>query len=244
VGAENPVTAFDQRLRHQRTLRSQRGRSVPRRHPWHRSKRSRRADPGADGDLADGERHSHTRSLVGSSLTAVDLAELTRVELGFTLVLGAAAGGLVLFLGLAERRRSFAILTALGATGRQLRGLVACHCPSVNLRASPAAVVELNPATGANACPARSARWRSNPIRKSSPASCAAAIPTSNSPPVNPRSRTLIGPIAASNSLIMSRRSTNSVTATIPESRVNDGSGAPSRTRRRNRAISRTLPTR
>jgi putative ABC transport system permease protein len=67
---------------------------------------------------------AHTRSLVGSSLTAVDLAGLTRVELGFALVLAAAAGGLVLFLGLAERRRSFAILTALGATGRQLRGLV------------------------------------------------------------------------------------------------------------------------
>ena len=47
---------------------------------------------------------AHTRSRVGSSLTAVDLAGLTTVELGFALVLAAAAGGLVLFLGLAERR--------------------------------------------------------------------------------------------------------------------------------------------
>jgi len=54
----------------------------------------------------------------------------------------------------------------------------------------------------------------------------------------------LIFPIAASNSLIMFRWSTSSVTATIPENRVNLGSGAPIRTRRRNRAISRTLPTR
>jgi putative ABC transport system permease protein len=67
---------------------------------------------------------AHTRSLVGSSLTAVDLAGLTRVELGFALILAAASGGLVLFLGLAERRRTFAITTALGATRRQLRGLV------------------------------------------------------------------------------------------------------------------------
>jgi putative ABC transport system permease protein len=67
---------------------------------------------------------AHTRSVVGSSLTAVDLAGLTAVELGFALVLAAAAGGLVLFLGLAERRRTYAIASALGATPRQLRGLV------------------------------------------------------------------------------------------------------------------------
>jgi putative ABC transport system permease protein len=70
---------------------------------------------------------AHTRSRVGSSLTAVDLAGLTRVELAFALVLAAAAGGLVLFLGLTERRRTFAIATALGATRRQLRGLVAAE---------------------------------------------------------------------------------------------------------------------
>jgi hypothetical protein len=54
----------------------------------------------------------------------------------------------------------------------------------------------------------------------------------------------LIGPIAASNSWIMFSRSINSVTAAIPENRVTDGSGAPTRTRRRTRQISRTLPTR
>lgn len=67
---------------------------------------------------------AHTRSRVGSSLTAVDLAGLTRVELTFALLLAAAAGGLVLFLGLTERRRTFTIATALGATRGQLRGLV------------------------------------------------------------------------------------------------------------------------
>jgi len=118
-----------------------------------------------------------------------------------------------------------------------------CHCPPVNLRANPAAAVEPNPGTGASTCPAASARWRSNPTKKSSPTSCAAAIPTSNCPPVNPRSRTSIGPTVASNSPIMSRRSTNSVTATVPDTGANDRSGAPTHTRRRNRPISRTLPT-
>jgi putative ABC transport system permease protein len=65
-----------------------------------------------------------TRGRVGSSLTAVDLAGLTRVELGFALVLATAAGGLVLALGLGERRRSFAIARALGADRRQLRSFV------------------------------------------------------------------------------------------------------------------------
>jgi putative ABC transport system permease protein len=64
------------------------------------------------------------RSAVGSSLTSVDLAGLTSVELAFALVLAAAAGGLVFALGLSERRRSFAIASALGASHRQLRGLV------------------------------------------------------------------------------------------------------------------------
>jgi putative ABC transport system permease protein len=64
------------------------------------------------------------RQTVGSSLTAVDLAGLTRVELTFALIMAVAAGGLVFGLGLAERRRTFAIVTALGATGRQLRGMI------------------------------------------------------------------------------------------------------------------------
>jgi len=64
------------------------------------------------------------RSSVGSSLTSVDLAGLTRVELIFALILAAAAGGLVFALGLVERRRSYAIATALGASRMQLGALV------------------------------------------------------------------------------------------------------------------------
>lgn len=61
------------------------------------------------------------RGLVGSSLTSVDLSRLTRLELAFALLIAAAAGGLVLGLGLSERRQSVAIATALGASRRQVR---------------------------------------------------------------------------------------------------------------------------
>ena len=57
---------------------------------------------------------------IGSSLTAVDLHGLTTLELAFALPLVAGALGLVFALGLAERRRNFAILLALGANARQL----------------------------------------------------------------------------------------------------------------------------
>lgn len=58
--------------------------------------------------------------LIGSSLTAVDLDGLTRLELGLSILMVASATGLILALGLADRRRTFAILSALGAKPRQL----------------------------------------------------------------------------------------------------------------------------
>jgi putative ABC transport system permease protein len=67
---------------------------------------------------------TQTRGTVGTSLTSVDLAGLTRIELVFAVLLAAGAGGLVLALGLAERRRTFAIATVLGATRERLRGMV------------------------------------------------------------------------------------------------------------------------
>lgn len=59
-----------------------------------------------------------------SSLTAIDLSGLTRLELAFAFVLAIGATGLVLALGLAERRRTFAIASALGARTRQLAAFV------------------------------------------------------------------------------------------------------------------------
>jgi putative ABC transport system permease protein len=64
------------------------------------------------------------RHVVGSNLTAVELSGLTRIELGFALVLAAAATGLALGLGFQERRRTFAIASALGARRGQLGGFV------------------------------------------------------------------------------------------------------------------------
>jgi putative ABC transport system permease protein len=59
-----------------------------------------------------------------SALTAIDLSGLTRLELFFAVVMGAAASGLMLLLGFAERRRMFAIAHALGASARQLASFV------------------------------------------------------------------------------------------------------------------------
>jgi putative ABC transport system permease protein len=64
------------------------------------------------------------RQVAASSLTAVDLAGLTRVELGFALALGAAACGVLVGLDLAERRRSFAITRALGGRDGQVAAFV------------------------------------------------------------------------------------------------------------------------
>jgi putative ABC transport system permease protein len=61
-----------------------------------------------------------TQTLISSSLTAVDLHRLTRLELGFAVLLIAGIAGIVLGLNLTERQRSFAILTALGARAAQV----------------------------------------------------------------------------------------------------------------------------
>ena len=60
------------------------------------------------------------RLLISSSLTAVSLSALAKLELVFGLALIVAAAGLVLGLGFAERQRTYAILQALGASGGQL----------------------------------------------------------------------------------------------------------------------------
>lgn len=65
-----------------------------------------------------------TQKAISSSLTSVDLHGLTYVELVFAVVLVMAATGLILALGLNERRRSFAILHALGAKSGQLGAFI------------------------------------------------------------------------------------------------------------------------
>ncbi len=62
--------------------------------------------------------------IIASSLTAVDLGRLTTVEIAFAVLLLAAATGLMLFLGFAERRRSAGILSALGASSAEVGGFL------------------------------------------------------------------------------------------------------------------------
>jgi putative ABC transport system permease protein len=61
---------------------------------------------------------------IGSSLTAVDLRGLTSLELAFAVLLVACASGLILALGLAERKKTFATLMVLGAKSKQLGAFV------------------------------------------------------------------------------------------------------------------------
>ena len=69
--------------------------------------------------------------LIGSSLTAVDLSDLTRIELTFALILAIAATGLMLVLGFHDRRRDFAVLTAIGAKPRQLSAFLTAEAAIV-----------------------------------------------------------------------------------------------------------------
>ena len=69
-------------------------------------------------DISEAERSVH------SSLTAISLRGLTRVELSFAVALAAAGAGLVLLLGFDERRRTLAIVVALGARPRHVGAFV------------------------------------------------------------------------------------------------------------------------
>lgn len=62
--------------------------------------------------------------IIGSSLTSVDLSGLTRIELTFAILIAAASAGLMLALGFEDRKRAFAILTAVGAKPGQLTGFL------------------------------------------------------------------------------------------------------------------------
>ena len=67
---------------------------------------------------------NEARATIDSGLTAVSLRGLTRLELIFAVGLAAAGSGLVVALGLEERRRTLAIASALGANKRQLGSFV------------------------------------------------------------------------------------------------------------------------
>ncbi|GAA2323843.1 hypothetical protein GCM10010149_91420 [Nonomuraea roseoviolacea subsp. roseoviolacea] len=89
--------------------------------PPHRVAADLRAKLGPTAKITDVET---SRQVVGSSLTAVDLSGLTAIELGYALALAGLATGLLLVLGFAERRRTYALARVLGATPRQLGSFV------------------------------------------------------------------------------------------------------------------------
>jgi putative ABC transport system permease protein len=64
------------------------------------------------------------QKIISSNLTAINLHGLTRLELFFAVLLVMGSTGLILALGLNERRRNFAILDALGAKSRQLGAFI------------------------------------------------------------------------------------------------------------------------
>ncbi len=72
-----------------------------------------------------------TQQRIGSSLTAVDLRGLTRLELLFAMLFVAASTGLMLALSFADRLRTFAILAALGAQKAQLRAFLAAEAAAI-----------------------------------------------------------------------------------------------------------------
>lgn len=75
----------------------------------------------------------HQKRMILSGLTTVDVTGLTQIELAFALLFAVASTGLVLALGLGERRRTFAIATAVGATPSQLATFVWSEAVLVSL---------------------------------------------------------------------------------------------------------------
>jgi putative ABC transport system permease protein len=67
---------------------------------------------------------SETQHLISSSLTAVDLRRLTTLELAFAVAAVIGVTGLLFGLDIAERRRGFAVLALLGASGREIAGFL------------------------------------------------------------------------------------------------------------------------
>lgn len=68
------------------------------------------------------------QKIINSSLTSVDLHGLTSLELAFAILLLAGSIGLVLALGLAERKRNLAILTVVGANRKQIDAFIWSEC--------------------------------------------------------------------------------------------------------------------
>ncbi len=65
-----------------------------------------------------------TSARLANSITSVDLTSLVLLDVGFAVIIAAVGVALFLLAGLAERRREFATLVAIGAEPRQLRASI------------------------------------------------------------------------------------------------------------------------
>ena len=111
-------------LRRQRD-RQRRRRRLPRADRRHRARRGGRgASARGVGTSAQVTDIVDQRKVVGSNLTAVELSGLTRSSSASRSSSPSRPPGLALGLGFQERRRTFAIASALGAKRRQLGGFV------------------------------------------------------------------------------------------------------------------------
>ena len=66
-----------------------------------------------------------------SGLAGTDLSGLSRLELGFGVLLALACSGLALVGGIVERRRALVLLAALGATARQRGRFLAAEARTI-----------------------------------------------------------------------------------------------------------------
>jgi putative ABC transport system permease protein len=78
-----------------------------------------RADLGSSGARVEDIVTGSSGVTSASGLAGADLSGLSRLELGFGIVLALACSGLALVGGIVERRRALVLLAALGATARQ-----------------------------------------------------------------------------------------------------------------------------
>jgi putative ABC transport system permease protein len=74
-----------------------------------------------------------SRRVVGSSLTAVDLSGLARLELVFACLLAVATAAVAFGLELAAKRRSYAILWAVGARSKQIGGFIGAEAIGITI---------------------------------------------------------------------------------------------------------------
>jgi putative ABC transport system permease protein len=83
------------------------------------------------GATVDDIASARSRVTTASGLAATDLSGLSRLELGFGLILAVAMFGLALLLAVLDRRRALVLLAALGATTRQRGRFLAAEARAV-----------------------------------------------------------------------------------------------------------------